>query len=141
MKTKTLKFTALFLCTVLLFCILSCSKQESADVWENAVYTADTEFGEGSKIAVVEVKVNNHLVKFTVKTDKQTVGDALLEHGLITGDAGQFGLYVKVVNGITADYDVDSSYWAFYIDGEMAMTGVDATDISEGSVYRLEYTK
>ena len=47
--------------------------------------------------------------------------------------------YVKKVNGITADYDVDQSYWGFYIDGEYAMTGVDGTSIEEGRIYRLAY--
>ncbi|MBO5789865.1 MAG: DUF4430 domain-containing protein, partial [Clostridia bacterium] len=74
-------------------------------------------------------------------TDKDTVGSALLEHGLIAGEEGQFGLYVKVVNGMTADYDVDRSDWAFYIDGEYAMTGVDSTEITEGVTYQLAYTK
>ena len=47
-------------------------------------------------------------------------------------------LYVKVVNGITADYEVDQTYWAFYINGEMAMTGVDATDVEDGVVYSFK---
>ena len=76
-----------------------------------------------------------------VLTDETTVGAAMLANELIAGDEGEYGLYVKVVNGITADYDVDQSYWAFYIDGEYAMSGIDCTDITEGSVYLLEYTR
>ena len=64
-----------------------------------------------------------------------------MEHGLIAGEEGDYGLYVKVVNGITADYDVDQSYWAFYIDGDYAMSGVDTTAITEGVTYQLVYTK
>ena len=110
-------------------------------LWENAVYLQDTEFGSGSKTAVVEVSVEDQIVTFTVHTDADTVGAALLEHELIDGEEGAYGLYVKVVNGITADYDVDKSYWAFYVDGEYASTGVDTTQIAENAVYRLEYTK
>lgn len=110
-------------------------------LWENATYLEDTEFGQGSRKLIVEVKADNQTVKFTVHTDEQTVGAALLANNLIDGEAGAYGLYVKVVNGITADYDIDQSYWAFYIDGEYAMSGVDTTDISEGSVYCLERTK
>ena len=69
------------------------------------------------------------------------MGDALLELGLIEGEEGAYGLYVKKVNGITADYDTDQTYWAFYINGEMAMTGVDATDIEAGSVYSFKVSK
>ena len=78
---------------------------------------------------------------FTVKTDKKTVGEALLEVELIDGEMGDYGLYVKTVNGITADYDTDGTYWAFYIDGKYATTGVDATEITEGARYSLVIEK
>ena len=114
---------------------------ERTGLWENATYLSDKEFGEGSKTLVVEVKAGDESVTFTVKTDKATVGEALQEYDLIDGEEGEYGLYVKVVNGITADYDIDKSYWAFYINGEYAMGGVDTTDITDGVVYKLEYTK
>ena len=79
--------------------------------------------------------------KFTVKTDETTVGAALQSYGLIKGEDGDYGLYVKEVNGITADYNVDGTYWAFYIDGEYAMTGVDATPIEDGKVYCFKAEK
>ena len=99
------------------------------------------EFGDGAKTLVVEVVVGEDKVVFTVNTDKETVGEALTEHGLIEGEPGAFGLYIKKVNGITADYDVDQSYWAFYVNGEYGMNGVDTTEIVEGTVYKLEYTR
>ena len=78
------------------------------------------------------------MTKFLVKTDKTTVGAALLEVELIAGEDSQYGLYVKTVNGITLDYDKDGKYWAFYIDGEMTMSGVDSTDIAEGATYEFK---
>ena len=117
------------------------SSVEPDGIWKNATYTSDTEFGSGAKTVVVEVKVEEQTVRFTIKTDKNTVGEALLEHGLISGDEGQFGLYVKVVNGIRADYDLDKRYWAFYIDGEYAMKGIELTEITQGAKYQLEYSK
>ncbi len=117
------------------------SEVEKTGLWANATYLKDTEFGSGAKTAVVEVKIEDQTITFTVKTDKKTVGEALIEHKLIDGEEGAYGLYVKVVNGITADYDIDQSYWSFYIDGEYATSGVDTTDIKEGAIYRLEYTK
>ena len=74
-------------------------------------------------------------------TDKKMVGEALQECGLLEGEDGPYGLYVKTVNGITADYDVDQTYWAFYINGEYAMTGVDVTEITEGGSYSLKVEK
>ena len=63
--------------------------------------------------------------RYTVSTDKEIVGEALLELELIEGEAGPYGLYVKSVCGVVADYDIDGTYWSLYTDGEMSMTGVD----------------
>ena len=57
---------------------------------------------------------------FEVKTDKTTVGEALVEEGLIVGEESEYGLYVKTVNGITVDYGTDGKYWAFYVNDEYA---------------------
>lgn len=79
--------------------------------------------------------------EFEIHTDQEMVGAALQEEGLISGEEGDYGLYVKTVNGITADYDADKSYWAFYIDGEYATSGVDTTAIQEGSQYMFKVEK
>ena len=78
---------------------------------------------------------------FTVKTDKKTVGEALLDAKLIEGEEGPYGLYIKTVNGITADYDTDGTYWAFYVDGKYATTGVDTTEITAKANYALKIEK
>jgi hypothetical protein len=76
--------------------------------------------------------------QFEIHTEKETVGEALVELGLIAGEESEYGLYVKTVNGITADYDKDGVYWAFYINGEYAQTGVDSTKIAEGESYSFK---
>ncbi len=140
---KTIKSTiSVVLVIVCLFTLAACGNTvDKTGLWENATYLKDTEFGEGAKTVVVEVKADEQIVTFTINTDKKTVGDALLEHDLIDGDESEYGLYVKVVNGITADYDVDKSYWAFYVNGEYASSGVDTTEIDESAKYQLAYTK
>ena len=98
-----------------------------------------TVLGEGATVFdFVVVDKDGNETNFEIHTDKTTVGDALLEHELIEGEESSYGLYVKTVNGITADYDIDQMYWAFYINGEMAMSGVDTTDIEEGAVYSFK---
>ncbi len=139
---KTVQITiSLTLACLMLLSLISCNTVEKTGVWEGATYRRDMELGKGEKTLVVEVAAEEQTVTFTVHTDKETVGEALLEQELIDGEQGDFGLYVKVVNGMTADYDVDQSYWSFYINGEYAMAGVDTTQIAEGDTYRLEYTK
>ena len=110
-------------------------------LWKDALYTANTELGEGATTVTVKVKADERQVTFTIHTDKTTVGAALQEHNLLEGEDSQYGLFVKKVNGIVADYDVDQYYWAFYINGEYGMSGVDTTNIEEGVTYSLERTK
>jgi len=128
---------------LIIICIslISCNTVAKEGLWENATYRKDKEFGKGETTIYVEVSAGDESITFTINTDKKTVGDALKEYDLIDGEDSQYGLYLKTVNGITADFDKDQSYWAFYINGEYAMSGVDTTDISAGAKYKLEYTK
>ena len=89
----------------------------------------------------IVVDKDGNETSFAISSDKKTVGDALLAEGLIEGDNGAYGLYVKKVNGIVADYDKDKTYWAFYVDGEYSMSGVDITQIEEGKVYSFVVSK
>lgn len=139
---KTIKSSILVLFSVLfVFCLFSCNTVDKEGLWEDATYRKDMEFGKGEKTLTVVVKAGDESVTFTIKTDKATVGEALLEHELISGEQGQYGMYIKSVNGIEADYDKDQAYWAFYVNDDYALSGVDTTEITEGSTYKLEYTK
>lgn len=140
---KQIKSTiSVVLAIICLFSLVACGDSvDKTGLWEKATYTKDTQLGEGTKTVTVQVKAEEKIVTFTVKTDKDTVGAALLENNLIAGEQGDYGLYIKVVNGITADYDKDKSYWAFYVDGEYATSGADTTKITEGVTYQLAYTK
>ena len=141
MKNVVKISTALVLVIIALVSLASCGEKNVDALWESALYTADTSFGEGATLIEVEVVAGEKSVTFTLNTDKETLGDALLEHELIEGEEGPYGLYVKKVNGILADFDVDQSYWALNKDGEAMMTGVDGTQIADGEHYELVYTK
>ena len=114
--------------------------QKDPETPKTTAASADvTIIGEGSKVFDFSVSdFDGKVTDFEIHTDKETVGDALLDLGLIEGDEGAYGLYVKVVNGIKADYDTDGKYWAFYVDGEYASTGVDTTPIEEGKAYAFK---
>lgn len=98
--------------------------------------------GEGeNKFSFTVTDIDGTVTEFEISTDKKVVGEALLELGLISGEEGPYGLYVKEVNGITADYDKNSTYWAFYVDGEYAVSGIDLTEIEEGKIYSFKVEK
>ena len=138
---NTTRIALLLLAMLTLLCFVSCADVEMTGAWEDATYTSDKTFGTGSKTVMVEVKAEEQSITFTLKTDAEMLGAALLEHGLIEGEEGPFGLYVKRVNGILADYDVDATYWNFTKNGELMMTGVDTTPIADGEHYELTKTK
>ncbi len=139
---NVLKSTSIVLISVLLLIsFAACGGDSDKSVWDGATYTEDTTLGEGETVFTLQVEALDKTLAFTVKTNEKTVGDALLKCGLIEGDEGEYGLYIKKVNGILADYDVNQTYWAFYVNGEYAMTGVDSTDINESEVYSLVYSK
>ncbi len=118
------------------------SADDAADEGMDNVSGDVTAIGEGETVFTFTVMFEDatmHL--YEVSTDAATVGEALLALELIEGEDGDYGLYVKTVDGVTLDWDTDAAYWAFYIDGDMAMTGVDATEIVEGSTYSFGYAQ
>lgn len=114
---------------------------EKKDSWENATYLSDKEFGNGAKTLKITVTADGQSVVFTLHSDKETVGAALLEFELIAGEESQYGLYVKTVNGMLADYDTDKTYWGFFKGGEYMSTGVDSTAFNNGDSFELVKTK
>ena len=109
-------------------------KEEGAETTENA-QTAQI-VGQGATSFTFEVVHSSGEKKtFTVQTDKTIVGEALQEIGLISGEDGAYGLYVKTVDGETLDYDTHKKYWAFYENDAYAVTGVDVTEINPDTVY------
>ena len=121
------------------------TEQDSAsgDVQDESGNQTDaTVLGEGATVFnFIVVDKDGNETAFEVHTDKKTVGEALLEVSLIEGEEGPYGLYVKKVNGITADYDVDSTYWALYIDNAYALSGASDTPIEEGKCYTFRIEK
>ena len=112
------KILSLLLVLIMVFTLVACTAKTSF-----TVVTTD-----------LEGKETTH----EIKTDAATVGEALIEEGLIKGHTTDYGLYVDEVNGIALDWEKDGKYWAFYINGEYAMTGVDATSVEDGAVYTFK---
>ena len=95
----------------------------------------------GGKTVAVEVVHGDGSTKTeTYATDYEYLGELLLENGLIEGEDGPYGLYIKTVDGETADYSVDKAYWALFEGEDYATQGIDLTVIEDGDTFRLVYT-
>ena len=147
-KTKFKRFLSFFLCIVLIAALAlfaagcndttppaDSNTQETNDTVNNDV----TVLGEGqTQFTFTVVDGEGKETVFEIHTDKSTVGEALLDLNLIAGEDSTYGLYVKTVNGIFAEYESTGTYWAFYLNGEYAMSGVDSTEITADTVYMLK---
>ena len=112
----------------MLFAMTACGKKE-------APATTPVAF----KVIVTDLDGNE--TSFAYTSSAASVGEALVAEGLIEGHETEYGLYIDTVNGITADWDKDQTYWAFYINGEYATTGIDGTEITANTTYGLTLTK
>lgn len=137
------KILATLLALLLITAIAGCGADTPAETTaapnETAAAPAEvTSLGEGQyTFTFTATFLDGSAEYYNISTDCATVGEALLALGLIEGEAGQFGLYVKSVCGVVADYNIDQTYWALYTDGEMAMAGVDS--ISSADVASVEF--
>lgn len=99
----------------------------------------ETETG-GKAFTVLVIHKGGEEKTFAYETDTEYLGEVLLAEGLIKGEQGPYGLMISAVDGETADWNADQSYWALYIGEDYATTGVDTTPVTDGGEYRLVYT-
>ncbi len=127
------KCMSLILALALLLSLAACAGEEAP---QTTAAGAEVSF----TVVVTDLEGNSETFDYsTAMTD--SLGEFLLEEGLVEGEDGEYGLFITAVNGVAADWDKDQTYWAFYIDGEYATTGVDATAIAEGAEYSFVLTK
>lgn len=97
-----------------------------------------TSLGEGATtFSLTVTDPDGQETAYEIHTDAETVGDALESLDLIAGEEGDYGLFVTTVDGVSLPSDGDQ-YWAFYIDGAYATSGVDQTEITAGASYALK---
>ena len=140
MKKSILTAVAVLLSFVCLVCLISCEAQETQEaqggLWETATYSSDAVVGEGARTVTFTVEAEEKIITITLKTDKENLGEAMFEQGLINDAA-----FFNVLNGIEASWEKDQAYWAFYEGDEMKPYGVNDQNIEGGESYRFVYTK
>ena len=113
---------------VMLFALAACGKKTEAPA-------------EAIDFTVIVTDLEGSETTFQYTSSAASVGEALVAKGLVVGHEASYGLYIDTVNGIAADWDNDQTYWAFYINGEYATTGIGDTPITADTTYGLTLTK
>ena len=129
------RLLALLLCVTLVLALAGCTsaKKDEGDTVAKkeevgAVFTLKVVHGGGAEAT------------FQVTTEKETVGEALEDEGLIAGEIGAYGLYVKTVDGETVD-DAKEQWWCLTKGGQQLNTGVDTTPVEDGATYEFTFTE
>ncbi|MCL2772716.1 MAG: hypothetical protein FWD71_05130 [Oscillospiraceae bacterium] len=126
-KSKNVKIIAILLCAAMIAATALFSACSSG----KTVGTGKTSF----KLEIT--KADGTKTTYTVKTDDLTVGDALVSANLTPADSKTSGM-ITTLDNTTLDYNVDQSYWGFYIDGTMATAGAFDTNIATSSTYAFK---
>lgn len=98
---------------------------------------------EGAKNITIEVIDDaQKSTMYEVNTDAEYLGEAIRETKelVVDGTESEYGMMVDTVNGVVADYNENGAYWAFYVDGEYCMYGMDEQPIADGQAYQIIYT-
>ncbi len=100
---------------------------------------------EGAKTVVIEVMdKDGEITTYEVHTDGEYLIDVMNDAkklGLtFEGEEGQYGFTVHTVNGLKADFNVDSSYWSFYVNDEYCNFGVSEQPVADGDTFSIRYT-
>lgn len=133
--TKT-RISAVVLALLLVLSLTACGAQ-NAERLQSASAVGATEVGSGAKAVTLQVyHLDGSRHDYLIHTDAATLGDALLDEGIIAGEESQYGLFVKTVDGETADENTEQ-WWCLTKDGQMHEYGVDATEIADGEIYQF----
>lgn len=121
--TKSTRLAALFLSLILAtaFLLTGCSKTS-----------------EGIKnITVSIVYADGESENISITTEKKFLADALIEEGII--EYNKTGLYTTI-NGVTADYNKDKSWWCLTKGGKEVFEGFNTQAIADGDIFEITYT-
>ncbi len=96
------------------------------------------EVNENTKLITVTIAHKDGTDKtYSWQTEANTLAEAMNEKNLLGEDMD--GMYLTV-DGETADYNVDQSWWCLYKNGESAVEGANTMTIADGDDFRWVYT-
>ncbi len=95
----------------------------------------------GKEITVTVVDDQGKKKSYELETDASYLGQALNEiEGLVVeGEEGDYGMYVRAVNGLEAVYERDQAYWAFYVNGEYCNYAIEEQPVYDKDAFEIKY--
>lgn len=123
LKTKILKPAALIVCLLVATTLLFAGCGDKTAEGEKDI-TVSIVLADGSSQAI------------DINTDKEYLADALVQEGIIEYDESG---YYTCINGVTADYNADKSWWCLTKDGAMTTEGLNTQPIQDGDKFELTY--
>ena len=121
---------ALILCAIILVVLLACAAL--------LYLSTRPETQSGSKSVTFQIVYKDGSSEsFDLKTDAEFLAGALVEAGLV--EYSEDGMYITI-NGVTADWSDDQSWWNICKNGEALMVGMNDQPIADGEHYEAVYT-
>ena len=99
---------------------------------------------QGAKSITIEVVDNNAASTiYDLHTDAEYLRQAMEQaEGLeFSGTESEYGMMVETVDAVTADWNVDQSYWGFYVNGDYCNYGIDTQPVVDGDAFKIVYSK
>lgn len=127
-NNKILTFGIIFIAFVLIVCaLLVIDNKPSGNT-------------EGKMNVYVKVIANENVQEFNISTTRKYLGDALLDEKIISGEEGEYGIFITKAAGVEADESVEE-WWCITKEGESIMEGVSQIEIADGDKYELTLKK
>ncbi len=57
------------------------------------------------------------------------------------GVSSDYGMMVTEINGVKAEYEVDKTYWAIYVNGEYGSYGISEQPVADGDTFTFAVEK
>lgn len=136
------KILAIILTLLMVLSLAACGTKQAGNANGTIKVKDGDTVGTGKTALTVTITgADEKTLTVTANTDEKTVGEALETVGIIRGEEGPYGIYIKTVNQENHVYEEDGMYWAFYIDGEYAATGADMTAADPAFTYAFTAEK
>lgn len=145
-KSKLATAIALLVLAVLVIgaiCLYSSNKDKDVEdakvARKEVIVQGNKDTSNNKRITIEVINIDGSKQTYGIESDKQFLGEVVKEVAGLTveGDQTPTGLFVKTVNGVYADFNVNQTYWAFYCNDQYCQTGIDTQPVAEGDKFKI----